>query len=218
MAVRVVAPDFGAVWPRLMPSGVTPPDAGRPPYLWVFPFEVPEWFPNNVARNSAPTGSNIELASLELQRLWAVSKNDRVKLRAKFVWGPLSMARVGAAGPPDRRACSNRWVFPFEISEWFPNNVARNSAPTGSNIELASLELQRLWAVSKNDRVKLRAKFVWGPLSMARVGAAGPLDRQPGPPDRQPGPTDRRALCAPRRGSMEDVFCLICRPWHRVSK
>ena len=76
------------------------------------------------------------------------------------------MARVGAAGPPDRRACSNwwaranRWVFPFEIPEWFPNNVARNSPATGSNIEFASLELQRLRPVSKNDRVKLRAKFV----------------------------------------------------------
>ena len=29
----------------------------------------------------------------------------------------------------------------------------------------------------------------------------------------QPGPPDRRALRVPRRGSMEDVFCLICRPF-----
>ena len=86
------------------------------------------------------------------------------------------MARVGAAGPPDRRVRSNRWaranrcVLPFEIPEWFPNNVARNSPVACSNIEFASLELQRLWAISKNDRVKLRAKFGWG-LSRWRVSA-----------------------------------------------
>ncbi len=50
-------------------------------------FVVPEWFPSNVARNSPATASNIESWSLELQRLWPISKNDRVKLRAKFGWG-----------------------------------------------------------------------------------------------------------------------------------
>ena len=43
--------------------------------------------------------------------------------------------------------------------EWFLNNVARNSLAIISNIEIESLELQRLWAMSKNDRVKLRATF-----------------------------------------------------------
>ena len=99
-----------------------------------------------------------------------------------------------------------RWVLPFEIPEWFPNNVARNSLVACSNVEFASLELQRLWPISKNDRVKLRAKFVWG-LSRWRVSAP------------QPGSPDRRALRAPRRGSTEDAFCLICPLlWHRVSK
>ena len=44
-------------------------------------------------------------------------------------------------------------------TEWFLNNVARNSLAIISNIEMESLELQRLWATSKNDRVKLRATF-----------------------------------------------------------
>ena len=38
-------------------------------------------------------------------------------------------------------------------------NVARNSPPHISNFEIRPLELQRLWAISKNDRVKLRATF-----------------------------------------------------------
>ena len=38
-------------------------------------------------------------------------------------------------------------------------NVARNSPPHISNFEIGPLELQRLWAISKNDRVKLRATF-----------------------------------------------------------
>ena len=41
--------------------------------------------------------SNIEFTLLELQRLWPISKNDRVKLRAKFGWGAFLMTRVGAA-------------------------------------------------------------------------------------------------------------------------
>ena len=44
-------------------------------------------------------------------------------------------------------------------TEWFLNNVARNSLAIISNIEIELLELQRLWAMSKNDRVKLRATF-----------------------------------------------------------
>ena len=43
---------------------------------------------------------------------------------------------------------------------WFLNNVARNSLAIISDFEIASLELQRLWAMSKNDRVKLRATFL----------------------------------------------------------
>ena len=42
----------------------------------------PAWFPNNVARNSPASISDFEIVSLGLQRLWGVSKNDQVKLRA----------------------------------------------------------------------------------------------------------------------------------------
>ena len=49
--------------------------------------------------------------------------------------------------------------IPAVVVPWFLNNVARNSLAIISNIEIESLELQRLWAMSKNDRVKLRATF-----------------------------------------------------------
>ena len=39
------------------------------------------------------------------------------------------------------------------------SNSARNSSMTHSNFEFASLELQRFWGISKNDRDKLRARF-----------------------------------------------------------
>ena len=42
-----------------------------------------------------------------------------------------------------------------------PVNFARNSSAACSNIEFISLELQRFRAVSKSDRGKLCAKFVW---------------------------------------------------------
>ena len=45
---------------------------------------------------------------------------------------------------------------------WLPtSNSARNSSMTHSNIEFVSLELQRFWGISKNDRNELRAKFGW---------------------------------------------------------
>ena len=40
-----------------------------------------------------------------------------------------------------------------------PIDFARNSPAACSNIEFASLELQRFWGVSKNEHDKLRAKF-----------------------------------------------------------
>ena len=39
------------------------------------------------------------------------------------------------------------------------SNFARNSPADRLYIQFASLELQRLWAISKNDQVKLRATF-----------------------------------------------------------
>ena len=150
--------------------------------------EISAWFPSNVARNSPTCISNIEFRTLELQRFRAVSKNDRGKLRATFVWGQLvhrsaagpsgalhvgdvcvavtSLARHGRC-PPALRPCLRPRQCPprrrpllCEIPEWFPSNVARNSPASISNIEFRTLELQRFRAVSKNDRGKLRATFV----------------------------------------------------------
>ena len=41
------------------------------------------------------------------------------------------------------------------------SNFSRNSLAATSNLEFTSLQLQRLWTVSKIDRGKLRAIFVW---------------------------------------------------------
>ncbi len=47
--------------------------------------------------------------------------------------------------------------------EWFPHNVARNFHVNLSNLEIASLELRRLWGVSKTDRRELCARLMGGP-------------------------------------------------------
>ena len=55
------------------------------------------------ARNSSLPHSNIEFASLELQRFWGVSKNDHDKLRAKCGGGGVVAAhghRSQAMSPP----------------------------------------------------------------------------------------------------------------------
>ena len=64
--------------------------------------------------------------------------------------------------------------IPAVVVPWFPNNVARNSLAIISNIEIESLELQRLWAMSKNDRVKLRATFGWVPQERGSVQTTRP--------------------------------------------
>ena len=54
----------------------------------------------NVARNSPPHISDFEIRPLELQRLWAISKNDRVELRAKLIWrSPRFPPRAPWPGP-----------------------------------------------------------------------------------------------------------------------
>ena len=82
----------------------------------------------------------------------------RIRGTARGCWGALVILRE----LPDRG------------SEWFPSNVARNSHACILGFEIRSLELQRLWPISKNDRVKLRATFggvvtsvTFGPLCQA---------------------------------------------------
>ena len=80
--------------------------------------EVPEWFPSNVARNSPASISNIEFRMLELQRFRAVSKNDRGKLRATFVWG--HSVHRSAARPSGALHAGAAWCFglPVVSSVW----------------------------------------------------------------------------------------------------
>ena len=82
----------------------------------------------------------------------------RIRGSARGCWGALVILRE----LPDRG------------SEWFPSNVARNSRACILGFEIRSLELQRLWPISKNDRIKLRATFggvvtsvTFGPLCQA---------------------------------------------------
>ncbi len=140
----------------------------------------PAWFPKNVARNSPASISDFEIVSLGLQRLWGVSKNDQVKLRATFFCAGLE----ARPGPADTHWCRRRVLLLRALAgtlvaaypAWFPKNVARNSPANISDFEIVSLGLQRLWGVSKNDQVKLRATFRGAGLgrSWARGwGAAG---------------------------------------------
>ena len=57
---------------------------------------------SNFARNSPVIASNIEFVPLELQRFWAVSKNDRRKLCATFsgVVIAVTLGCCGQAPPP----------------------------------------------------------------------------------------------------------------------
>ena len=70
------------------------------------------WFPSNVARNSRAHISDIEMWSLELQRLWPISKNDHVKLRATFA-GVVTVVTFRSHYSPDNRdlacRCALQW-------------------------------------------------------------------------------------------------------------
>ena len=79
--------------------------------------------------------------------------------------GLLSVLTCGSVHRPD----AHLWLS--------TSNFARNSSMTHSNIEFASLELQRFWGISKNDRDKLRAKCGW------RWCRRRPWAPQPGPVD-----------------------------------
>ena len=83
--------------PALRPSGASTP-AARLVLLCVGPSCL---LLSNFARNSPVTISEFELASLELQRFWAVFKSDRGKLRADLVLPRLCRRpRAPLPGPP----------------------------------------------------------------------------------------------------------------------
>jgi len=137
------------------------------------------WFPNNLARNSLACLSNIEIQSLELQRLWRLLKYQANELRAKFPgrgWGEavagypvaasLCVEGCGVDGRCVVVSQQSRMQFPVIVSgkmrsgSRFPNNLARNSLARLSNIEIRSLELQRLWRLLNCQANELRAKFL----------------------------------------------------------
>ena len=97
---------------------------------------------SNSARNSPASASNIEFMSLELQRFWAISKSDRGKLCAKCVCGVVSVSRLEAR-PGPAAAWRPRRRHRYRGLARRHSNFARNSPATFSNIEFASLELQR---------------------------------------------------------------------------
>ena len=51
----------------------------------------------------------------------------------------------------------------LDLLEWFPRNVARNFHVNLSSIEIALLELQRLWRILKIQGRELRARFMGTP-------------------------------------------------------
>ena len=87
---------------------------------------------------------------------------------APLAFCPASFARrvgskLGQALPQHLWPTPNQHVSSYSPRPLVPilSNLARNSPAAPSNIEFASLELQRFPAVSKNYRLKLCAKFVW---------------------------------------------------------
>ena len=138
---------------------------------------------NNFARNSSLTHSNFEFASLELQRFWGISKNDRDKLRAKCgrwwrrrrPWVPQpSHAAHGcrSLAPPRPRLgpaglAGLALAFTHIAVELL--NFACNSPTTLSNYEFTTLELQRFQTLLKLHPIELHASF----LSSGHVAARG---------------------------------------------
>ena len=134
-----------------------------------YPGPAGAWRPRGLARrhsnfacNSPAACSNIEFASLGLQRFLGLLNFGLIELHAKFVW-------LGS--------CCRL------------SNFARNSPAACSNIEFASLGLQRFRVVSKSDRAKLCAKFFWRwPCEPVLALPTGRLHRAlafrpPDPPD-----------------------------------
>ena len=95
-----------------------------------------EWFPSNVARNSHACILGFEIRSLELQRLWPISKNDRIKLRATFggvvtsvTFGPLCQA------PP------LHWLPLHRLCSSAPPGMQQRRDPAGSRLNAAAAKL-----------------------------------------------------------------------------
>ena len=125
-----------------------------------------EWFPSNVARNSHACILGFEIRSLELQRLWPISKNDRIKLRATFggvvtsvTFGPLCQAPP-LHWPPLHRLCSSA-----------PPGMQQRRDPTGSRLSLRAVAAQSAPEPQLRNngrgRVNANAQFFHQPLTVS---------------------------------------------------
>ena len=83
----------------------------------------------NVARNSPPHISDCDIRPLELQRLWAISKNDRVKLRAKLIWRSPRFPRGHRGLARAHRRSLHRWRWGFCSIRSLPSACRRRVAP-----------------------------------------------------------------------------------------
>ena len=125
-----------------------------------------EWFPSNVARNSHACILGFEIRSLELQRLWPISKNDRIKLRATFggvvtsvTFGPLCQAPP-LHWPPLHRLCSSA-----------PPGMQQRRDPEGSRLSLRAVAAQSApepqLRNNGHGRVNANAQFFHQPLTVS---------------------------------------------------
>ena len=116
--------------------------------------------PINFARNSPAACSNIEFASLELQRFWGVSKDDRDKLGATFGW---RWCRRRPRAPKSGPASALTHIAAVLL------NIACNSPTTLSNYEFTTSELQRFQTLLKFRPIELHANL----LRSGHVAARG---------------------------------------------
>ena len=134
-----------------------------------------EWFPSNVARNSHACILGFEIRSLELQRLWPISKNDRVKLRATFggvvssvTFGPLCQAPPLCQALPLHRPCPFTGSAPPHLQ-----GCSRGGTPQGPASMLPRPSCRRAWLVACEPPTR-----ACKPPVSASIGAPQPRPRQ----------------------------------------
>ena len=130
---------------------------------WARRREVQLWLSiSNFARNSSMTHSKFGFASLELQRFWGVSKDDRDKLGATFGW---RWCRRRPRAPKSGPASALTHIAAVLL------NIACNSPTTLSNYEFTTSELQRFQTLLKFRPIELHANL----LRSGHVAARGCL-------------------------------------------
>ena len=143
-----------------------------------------EWFPSNVARNSHACILGFEIRSLELQRLWPISKNDRIKLRATFggvvtsvTFGPLCQApplhwlplhRLCSSAPPgmqQRRDPAGSRLNAAVAK--LPTRLARRLRAADQGLQAAGQRLNRRAPAAAVDASGANAQFFHQPLTVS---------------------------------------------------